>query len=211
MGQDRKFFMSQSIQGIIFDMDNTLVQAPLDFAVIKADLGFPKDCYILEERGKIKDPQRIKEIDQILKKHEIQAAQNSKVIPGVIEFLKFCDDEGIKRALHTRNCKEATKHILETFDFQFEWFFTREDGPAKPDPTIPVQVSKTWNIPNEHCLFVGDFIIDIETGRAANMQTALIQTNPKYKEFQDSADFSFKEYHELKEWIVEKSRLASFH
>jgi len=51
---------------------------------------------------------------------------------------------------------------------------TREDAPAKPDPTALLMVANTWQLRPEDCLYVGDFIYDQQAAENAGMRWFLV-------------------------------------
>lgn len=60
---------------------------------------------------------------------------------------------------------------------------TREDAPAKPDPTGIRKFLTHWDLDAHELLFVGDFRFDVECGKAAGVRTALFTNG---REVQDS-------------------------
>ena len=81
---------------VIFDLDNTLVDSPLDFAAIKAEIG--ADAPILEHRETV-GPEEQRRIDEILDRHETHAAARSDLFDGATELLAFLKKRSVRTAL----------------------------------------------------------------------------------------------------------------
>ncbi len=182
-------------QAYIFDLDGTLVDSALDFNAIRRDLGIELDAPILEA---IEDwePVRKKRALEIIHQHENKGAEASVMIPGVLDFLKVLKEQNKPTAVFTRNSKKVTELTLKKHALEFSMVVTRDDAPAKPDPSGLHAIAKNWNLKNSEILYVGDYHYDLLAGRAAQMPTALYLNTPA--DFDTSgAIWSFVDYQEL--------------
>src|SRR5688572_7465380 len=97
---------------VLFDMDGTLTEPMLDFPRIKAEMGIPPDRPIIEALAEMSGPQRAA-AEQVLHRHEEQAATRSKLNPGCRELLAWLTDRGIRFALITRNSERSVRTVVE--------------------------------------------------------------------------------------------------
>src|SRR5690606_9530577 len=118
--------------GIIMDLDGTLIDSPLDFAAIRADLGLAPGAPILEAIAEAPAEERAWMEERLLE-HEWKAARSSVLFPGVGSFFKALGDWGVKRAIFTRNSREIALHALRLHGLEAELVIGREDAPPKPD------------------------------------------------------------------------------
>ena len=183
-----------NIGGIIFDMDDTLIESPLDFDAIRADLGFDAGELILETIDGLDDEDRKRECRQILRSHEHRAAQQSKVIIGVEEFLADVSCRGIRTAVLTRNSRETVDLVFARHQLSgFDQILTREDAPPKPDPAGLRLICERWDIDPSEAMFFGDFWFDIEAARRAGVYSVLYASG-ELPDYADKADSIVRNY-----------------
>lgn len=174
------------LAGVIFDLDGTLVDSGLDFAAIRREMGLGPDP-ILEAMEKV-PPERRRECDEILMRHEQEGANRATLIHGAIEWLTFLDEESIPRAIFTRNSRPIVDVTLDRCGVTFEHVMAREDAPPKPDPTAIRQLCEQWRVDARDVLIVGDYVYDILAGHAAGAPTALL-THGRTLAFERMADY----------------------
>lgn len=166
-------FFFNNVQAIIFDLDDTLVKTSLDFRRLKEEVGCENDDDILSFISKIpcKTQQAIAE--QIVLQHEINDAHTSVWLPGAQAFVYEAREFGLPLAIVTRNCKLATDIKIANNNIPIELVFTREDAPAKPDPTALINIAKKWKIATANIAYIGDYIYDIQAAHNGEMQAWL--------------------------------------
>lgn len=182
-------------RGFVFDLDGTLVDSALDFAVIRKDLGLPAEAPILESISCWSLPDQASAFE-IINRHEEAGAHASILIPGVVDFLEKLKRESKLTAVFTRNSKKVTEMTLRKHGLEFSIVMTRDDAPAKPDPTALHLIAERWGCSNHEMLFVGDYLYDLHAGIAAKVPTALyLSTRPDFDT--KGAVFCFQSYQEL--------------
>jgi len=159
-------------KGIVFDLDGTLIDSPLCFQSIRQELDIPDGHYILEYLELLPPPVK-KEKLQRLQDIEVEAAQKAVPFPGVLHLLEDLNEREIPVGIFTRNCRVAALHVVDNFRMTINMVITRDDAPAKPDPSGLQKFLAQWNLEGENLLFVGDFRFDIECGKRAGVRTAL--------------------------------------
>ncbi|MGI5892364.1 MAG: HAD family hydrolase [Bacillota bacterium] len=204
-------------QGIIFDMDNTVIRSLIDFPLMKSEV-----CRILSQAGiepdvtapvaKItalakKDALMTDEIWDILWQRiaEIEYEGLTKAVlePGIVPIL-----EGLIPHAHlfmlTNNVytdAEATIRRLEVRDY-FDIMIGRGITPAlKPSPDGILYILKKFShLKAIDCMAIGDAIIDIQSAEAAGIEK-FIAYNASHDE--DWNRHSKKPLFYLKKWDQE--------
>ncbi len=165
--------MRNKFKAIYFDLDGTLVDSGLNFSNMKRDLGFPEDCNILEYIETLEDKLEYKRACQIIHEHEQTGAENSTLLPGVNELLKYINDAKIPTGIITRNSCEVAKLTLDMHKLDFEHIITRDNFAAKPAPDSLNYLCELHKINPESAIYIGDYLYDIQTAKNANVQAGL--------------------------------------
>ncbi|NKC20992.1 MULTISPECIES: HAD-IA family hydrolase [Pseudoalteromonas] len=184
------------VKGIIFDLDGTLVTSELDFSLIRAQIGCPVGQDLLSFISALPSPYMREEAMNIVHQHELCDAQHCDVIPGVKECIAQLSRMGIPLAVVTRNFAKAARLKLKTAGLPIPLILTRDDAPAKPDPAALLQVAQTWQVPPYQCVYVGDYLYDIEAAHNANMPSCLFAPNDK-PHYAEQADVVISHFAEL--------------
>ncbi len=196
-----------SLRGIIFDMDGTLVDSGLDFDAIRRDIGLPERHPILEGVEAIPaGPERERALE-ILHRHEHEGAVRATPYPGVVQLLERLDQLSLRSGVLTRNSRASVDTTFGQLGWTFDTVLTREDAPAKPDPTGVLAICRDWNLAPADVLFVGDYLFDLQAGHNAGTRAVLfvpdLATRPEaLPEWSDEADWvvgGFDELHQLVE------------
>ncbi len=76
-----------------------------------------------------------------------------------------------------------------------------EDVPnPKPAPDMLLEAIKRTNVPSEQSLYVGDMIVDIDTGRKAGVPVWVVPTGSEKREDLEKAnpDYLLSDLHEMR-------------
>lgn len=179
------------IEGIIFDLDGTLVHTIEDIAgaanVLFARHGLPEHDieYYLKwigsgavkfiERAHGKPVERERLMAYVAEFKEIYAGNlhdKSRVYEGVPELLDTLVDRGIKLSVLSNKPHLLTREVCAYY--LSGWPFDpvlgqREEVPRKPDPAAAFEIAEHMGAAPGNILFVGDSDNDILTARAAGM------------------------------------------
>jgi HAD superfamily hydrolase (TIGR01549 family) len=180
------------VEGIIFDLDDTLVRTCLDFAAIKSDIGCPADEDILTFIDKLSCSQQQQEANRIVLEHELHDAKTSTWLPGAQAFVERAKSSSLPLAIVTRNCREATEIKINNNNIGIENVITREDAPAKPDPTALLTIAQSWQIEPKNIAYLGDYIYDIQAAHNADMQAWLYKFHSSAQDYNDCLSFIAK-------------------
>ncbi len=193
------------IRGLIFDLDNTLVDSRLDFDAMRREMGIPAETPILEslERLSLEDAARCREI---LHRHELAGAARAILLPGVEGLWTEVERRGLRSAIVTRNSLPVAQATLEKVGLTVELLLTRDCGPTKPDPWPIRTTCEQWSLEPAEVVVIGDYRFDIECGRAAGARTVLLTHcgTPHLYPNDEEADLvlsSLAEFPRLLAWI----------
>lgn len=183
-------------RGVIFDLDGTLVDSRLDFAVLCQRLGWPAGTPILEHLATVRDPHEYQRALGIIEQFELEGAAAAEWMPGAADLLVVLQQLQIPTAILTRNMRSATWHCLDRLGIAVDIVLTREDAPAKPDPAGLLQIACAWQLPPAELIFIGDFHFDLATARAAGMPGCLY-LNDQNGHYRTQADFVLAHFADL--------------
>lgn len=185
-----------TIKAVIFDIDGTLVNFTLDYKTSRAEVieyltkqGFPQSLFSIKENifemlkkaeiymrnnGEKESKAKIvrKRVFSIAERHEMEAANATQMLPGVLETLKTLKNMGLQMAVFTMNGEKSTNHIIRTFRLKqfFDATITRESVSAvKPDSAHLEAVLSALNIKPEEAIVVGDSVLDVKCARELNV------------------------------------------
>ncbi|KZN54249.1 HAD family hydrolase [Pseudoalteromonas luteoviolacea] len=197
------------IKGIIFDLDGTLVTSSLDFAMMKAQLGCQREEDLLEFVSSLPSPYMREEAMDLIHQHELQDANQCTFITGAQTAVDTLHKQGFKLAIVTRNFSKAAQIKLQRCNMPIDIVVTRDDAPAKPDPSALLSIAKRWDMPSRECMYVGDYLYDIQAAHNANMQSCFFapQALPNYA---DLADYIFTDWTQFTA-LIEQINLKKLH
>jgi hydrogenase expression/formation protein HypE len=168
------------LRAVLFDFDGTLTRpGALDFAAIKRELGCPPERFVLEWVRDLADgPERRRALGA-LERFELDAAAASAPNEGAEDLVLRLRDLGVAVGILTRNGRVAVDAALRRFPSlapkDFDVILTRDDGLApKPAPDGVVHAARVMGARPGETLVVGDYLLDVQAGRAAGAVTAYL-------------------------------------
>lgn len=189
-------FFLHPIKAILFDLDGTLVHSALDFNQIRTDIGCPDGQDVLSYVETLPSQEKLN-AEKIIRQHELDDAHSAQVIHGASCLLERLEARGLKTAIVTRNSFEATQIKIKKCGIKVPYVLTREDAPAKPNPQGLLYFSKKWSLSPQECVYVGDYLYDLQAANNAKMHACLYLENNETKlfpEFSALADFICHDY-----------------
>lgn len=194
----------ESVKGVIFDLDGTLLTSSLNFMGIRQQIKCPPQQDILGYiAGLSKEEQLIAEYTVI--EHELNDALSAKWIPGAQQAMALLRNCNIPMAIVTRNSKEATLLKIKNNDVKIELVITREDAPPKPDPRALLDIATRWQIPVKNLAYIGDYLYDVQAANNAGMLAGLYapEGEPDYAYLADYVFCHFDQlYHMMKAQLL---------
>ncbi len=190
--------MNEVLKGVIFDLDGTLVDSRLDFVKMRADTGTPEGHGILEHIENLPDDNSRAHALAILRDHEMNGARAATIIAGIPELLLKIESRNLKSAIFTRNESAPTDFVVNRFfSNTFDHVITRNDAPAKPDPTGLLRICQRWKCQPTEVLYVGDYDFDLEAGLRAGIKTVLYLSNEPWPTYASKAAFVTRDFHDF--------------
>lgn len=170
----------QHIRHWIFDMDGTLTNSAHDFAHIRSELGLAGNEPILEALQAMPESQSAplwRRLDQL----ELHYADQATVKSGARELLDYLRGLGTEMAILTRNTMPVVQHTLDACGiaefFSDELIFDRDACQPKPSPEGILRMLERWQVNPDHAVMVGDFLYDLQSGRAAGVTTVHVDNS----------------------------------
>lgn len=158
---------------VIFDMDGTLTRPAIDFADMRRELDIPRGDIVAEILKR--SPAAQKQAWAIIEAHEERALRDQALQPGCLQMLARCRAAKLRMGLVTRNSSRSVAHFCKAHGVAFDGVVTREFPHIKPHPAPVLHLLGQWGIPPADALVVGDYVHDIESGRAAGTRTCFFQ------------------------------------
>lgn len=185
------------LQGVLFDLDNTLVSCTMDFDRMRNAVGCPEGTDILEYVSGL-DRETQHKAHQVITDIEVEDAHHSVPFDGLSELFSTFQSHNIPTAIVTRNCHQAARIKLGRAKLTTDILLTREDFPAKPDPTALIHIANTWQKKPSQLLFVGDYKYDLLAAKNANMPSCLVH-NDETSPFISLASYTSRDLVTLKQ------------
>jgi HAD superfamily hydrolase (TIGR01509 family) len=184
------------LQGIIFDLDGTLVDSQLDFAGMRRETGCPSGRGLLEHLETLVDDKARHDAEAVIHRYEMQGARAATWMPGADSLLQRLSASDLPLGIVTRNSRPATQLTLTTLAAPPLDLITREDAAPKPNPEGLLNLADRWGILPEALAYVGDFRFDLEAARRARM-TSVLYLQEGNRDYADLADVVFSAFDEL--------------
>ncbi|MFB5628398.1 MAG: HAD family hydrolase [Nitrosarchaeum sp.] len=171
------------IKGIIFDLDGTLIQLPVNYDVVQNNL---KKFFNVEENLKPliptiiqlskNDQNKINTAFELICQEEISAIKNFKIMNDAVEVLKFLKSKNLILCLVTMQCRTVLEQILQKMDISnlFDSVISRDENHDRFE-----QIQNSLNnlsLEPSKVLVVGDRIHDVESARKAGC-TPILKIN----------------------------------
>lgn len=192
-----KFY--QKKKNWIFDMDGTLTIAMHNFSEIKRQLGLPEDTDILTSLSRL-PPKESLEKHTLLDAIELEIARLANPSPGSFELLQKINLQSNNLGILTRNSFNNSVETLKVTGlftyFQTDFIFCREHVLPKPDPEGIIRLMELWEANPNDTVMIGDYIYDLEAGKAAGVDTVYIDPEGKFP-FKDAATHCIRQLDEI--------------
>jgi phosphoglycolate phosphatase len=179
---------ANEIRGVIFDLDGTLIDSyqaiylgfhhaytqmglsPMSYEQVKRVVGLGLDHTFRELLGE----ERVSRgLLLFRKKYEEVFRENTRLLPDAREVLETLHDRGIRLAVATNKLGRFSREIFEHFEMEKLFTVIVGDGDVpqnKPDPEMLRLAMEKMGVEKERTIFVGDSVIDIQTGKNAGVR-----------------------------------------
>lgn len=168
------------LRAVLFDFDGTLTRpGALDFLAIKREVGCPPDRFLLEWIEALPAGVQRARALAALERSELAAAAGSEPNTDAERLVRHLRAMRLKVGVLTRNGLPAVRRALARFLHldagDFDVIVTRDDAiPPKPAPDGVLHAAAAMGVTAAETLVVGDYVLDMEAGRAAGALTAYL-------------------------------------
>jgi len=159
-------------QGVIFDLDGTVVENSYNWGRIREEIG-AGETSILSYLESLEEPERAQK-RIVLERHEAGQTEAAVLRRGIREFLDVLRARGVALALVTNNSRKNTDFLLNKFGLDFDCVITRESGLWKPAGAPFLEVLKRLDLKPGDCCVVGDTRFDVLAGLDAGIAAIFV-------------------------------------
>ena len=167
----------------IFDLDGTLTRAVHDFAAIARTLGLPDSRPILESLELLPETEAAP-IHRRLDEIELAIARRATPAPGANTLLGLLQRRGARLGIVTRNTRTNARTTLSASaldrHFTDQDIIGRHEASPKPDPHGIEHLLESWGAAPEDAVMVGDYLFDLQAGRAAGVTTVYVDPSGNF-------------------------------
>ena len=183
----------------IFDLDGTLTVAVHDFNSIRNELGIPEGLPIIKTLMSLPENESI-HLRKKLNDIEEKIASNAIPAPGVKKLIEKLFRLDYKMGILTLNSRENALFTLNVLGlskfFKKDLVVGRWCTEPKPSPKGIQKMLQYWGIKPCEALMVGDYLYDLQVGRAAKIATIHVDPTGAFS-WPELADFKVKSLAEL--------------
>lgn len=187
--------LTHKYEGVIFDLDNTLVSSSLNFVEIRNAINCPDDIDVLSFINSL-PPQQKNLAEDAVHYFEMLDADNATKLAGADDMLALIDQLKIPYAIVTRNNTNAARLKLRNNNLSISTLISRERFKPKPSPDVVFHLAEQWQCNPENILCIGDYLYDIQMANNAKSTSCLIDYGNQFA-FSDLATFTVKDLPEL--------------
>ncbi len=187
----------------IFDLDGTQTVAVHDFNAIRNELGIPAGLPIIKTIESLPENES-RLLQKKLQEIEENIAQNASPAMGVIFLLERLQQLDYRVGIFTLNSRENAWFTLEALGlakfFSEEFVIGRGCMEPKPSPKGIYKMLKLWEVTAKEVLMVGDYLYDLQVGRAAQIATVHVDPSGEFS-WPELADIQVNSLDELAELL----------
>ncbi len=185
-----------NLQGIIFDLDGTLVDSALDFPAMRRETGCPEGTGLLEYIAGLSSARERQAAEAVIHRYEMAGAKRARWMPGALALLQAVARSPLRAGIVTRNSRPAAELTLSTLGAPPLDLVSREMARPKPDPDGLLLLARRWRLPAARLAYVGDFQFDIKAAARAGMRSVLY-LQEKNADYAHEADHVFDHFDQL--------------
>jgi HAD superfamily hydrolase (TIGR01549 family) len=190
----------------IFDLDGTLTLPVHDFAFIRRELAIPDGSDILGHLDTLL-PDEAALRHRRLYDIEHDLACHAEAALGALDLLALLESLSVQMGILTRNSREIALLTLQTIGaqqyFDYNHVLGRDEVPPKPDPAGILHLIEHWGTEADCVVMVGDYLFDLQAGRAAGAITIHVG-RPDCQRWPDVSDIIVDSLADLTEMLKQQ-------
>ncbi|NWF55396.1 MAG: HAD-IA family hydrolase [Syntrophaceae bacterium] len=185
---------ANKVRGVVFDLDGTLIDSYqaiyLGFHYVYTTIGLPPLSYEEVERAvglglghtfrELLGEERVPQALALFRKrYEEVFRTHTRLLPDAREVLQGLQGRAIQLAVATNKLGRFSRAIFEHFGMEKMFAVIVGDGDVsrnKPDPEMLYLAMDKMGVGKEETIFVGDSVIDIQTGKNAGIRVFAVPT-----------------------------------
>ncbi len=166
--------------GFILDWDGVIAETRLDFTPLREKYYGGRRAMLLEEAGGLAPGVR-DEFFAELAALEMAGAEKAEPVEGSLELLAWLEENSVPYCVVSRNGMEVIKRGAEVIGVELPANTWGRDNSrwVKPDPRALFAAAEAIDVAPRRCVYVGDFLYDLQGARRAGMRAALVQREDK--------------------------------
>jgi len=171
------------IRAALIDMDGTIFDSRIDWMSLRERIDIPWDGRAILAQLAEAPPDVREHGLALLHGAERDGAENGELIPGTYELLACLRGHGVRCALITNNSRRSAETVLARYDLPFDLVLTRDEAPAKPEPTSFRRALSTFDVEPSEAIAIGDAHLDLIAAHCAGVrEIVLVATPPRMRE-----------------------------
>jgi len=191
----------------IFDLDGTLTVSVHDINAIRNELGITAGQPIIKTIESLPENESLT-LQQKLQKIEEKLARNARPAKGVKNLLEALHHRNYHLGILTLNSRENAWLTLEALDlvdyFNEDCVIGRSCVEPKPSPKGIHRLLNQWKVEANDALIVGDYLYDLQVGRAAEIVTVHVDPKGEFS-WPELTDIQANSLDELADLLVDNS------
>ena len=190
------FWSPADASGFLLDWDGVIAETHLDFSPLRDKYFGGRRAMILEEASSLAPDAReamMKDLVEI----EMAGAERAVPVAGAFELIDWLKENGVPFCILSRNCMDVIRCGAKAIGLELPEMTWGRDNMAhvKPDPAALREAASALGAAPERCLYVGDFLYDLQGARRAGMRAVLVQHDGR--EWEDWADLCYAQMNDL--------------
>ena len=170
------FWSPAAASGFLLDWDGVIAETNLDFSPLRDKYFGGRRAMLLEEAHSL-TPEDRESLYKDLFDLEMEGAEHAVPVPGAFEFIEWLRENQIPYGILSRNCMEVIRRGAEVIGFELPQETWGRDNLqwVKPDPAALAAAAEAIGADPRRCVYVGDFLYDLQGARRAGMRAVLVQ------------------------------------
>ena len=174
------FWHPACVSGFLLDWDGVIAETKLDFTGVRERYYGGRPAMLLEDAASLPEDER-DALMRDLRDLEVEGAKRAVPVQGAPELLEWLGSHHIPFCVVSRNCAESIELAAKTIGVKLpEQVWNRDNSEfIKPDPRALKSAAASIGVAPRDCLFIGDFLYDLQGARRAGMRSVLVQREEK--------------------------------